>query len=159
MHAIWLSTVKLAFLHPSGSPFWHSLCRKAWICLWLSLDLRRFQMMQFRLSCGLNAYWTTWLWLILPHIYVPIWKHLKTPSMVWVCMFTGAFRSIKDQQRGKYSNPLHHHHHSLGGVGGDESMHPFTTKQYFDCLSLWHLTQINMFNLATKALWSCPFNI
>ncbi len=38
-------------------------------------------------------------------------KHLKIPSMlwVWVCMFTGTFRSIKDQQRGKYSNPLHRH--------------------------------------------------
>lgn len=155
MHASWLSTVKLALLHPSGSPFWHSLWRKAWIWPRLSLDLRSFQMMQFRLSCGLNAYWTTWLWLTLSHIYVPVWKHLQIPSMVWVwvCMFTGTFRSIKDQQRGKYSNPLHRH--SLG----DESMHPFTTKQYLDCLSLWHLPQINMFNLATKALWSWPFNI
>lgn len=157
MHAIWLSTVKLALLHPSGSPFWHSLCRKAWIWLRLSLDLCRFQMMQFRLSCGLNAYWTTWLWLILPHIYVPIWKHLKTPSMVWVCMFTGAFRSIK-AAAGEVQQPSPPPPPQPGG-GGDESMHPFTTKQYFDCLSLWHLTQINMFNLATKALWSCPFNI
>lgn len=43
----------------------------------------------------------------------------KTPSMVWVCMFTGTFRSIKDQQQGKYSIPLHHHHHhSLRGAEG-----------------------------------------
>lgn len=123
MHAILLSTVKLALLHPSGSPFWHSLCRKVWIWLWLSLDLHRFQMMQFRLSC---VHWThteppgcDWL---SPRTYMPVLEHLadsqKTPSMVWDCVFTGAFRSIKDQQREKYSIPLHHHHHheSLRGA-------------------------------------------
>lgn len=93
MYAIWLSTVKLALLHPSGSPFWHSLCRKAWLWLRLSLDLRRFQKMQFRLSCGLN---------VLNHMAVTDFttyicacmKAPKTPSMVWVCMFIGTFRSI-----------------------------------------------------------------